>query len=186
MGSRKRDLLCAITMIAVLMIAAVPASATFPGKNGRIAFIQDAEVFTMKPDGSDIKQLTHVGPDTSANWPAWSPDGKQLVFNESPPPGSWVMNADGSNQHLLLAESDYSENRPSFAPDGSKVVFARCQLFVGDGDTCAVYTIGVDGTGLKAITEFHRETTARNPMYSPDGTTIAFSLSNDAAAGFLG
>lgn len=58
-----------------IVIAAVPAQATFPGKNGRIAFVQTREVFTMKPDGSDIKQRTHLGPDNSANWPAWSADG---------------------------------------------------------------------------------------------------------------
>ena len=66
------------------------------------------------------------------------------------------------------------------------MVFGRCKLFVGDGDTCAIYTVRVDGTGLKAITRFHRDTTARSPMYSPDGKTIAFILSNDAVAGFLG
>jgi Tol biopolymer transport system component len=60
------------------------------------------------------------------------------------------------------------------------------QAVVGDGDTCAIYTIGVGGTGLKAITKFQQNTTARSPMYSPDGTTIAFILSNDASAGFLG
>src|SRR5207247_3247523 len=42
--------------------------------------------FTMNPDGSEIKQLTHLGPDNSATFPAWSADGKQIVFNESPPP----------------------------------------------------------------------------------------------------
>jgi Tol biopolymer transport system component len=65
-------------------------------------------------------------------------------------------------------------------------VFGRCDLQVGDQDTCAIYAVGADGTGLKAITAFERDTTARNPMYSPDGTTIAFILSNDTAAGFLG
>ena len=193
MRSGTRDLLLTISTVVALVMTAVPASATFPGKNGRIAFIQDGEVFTMKSDGSDVRQLTHVGPDKAANWESWSADGKQIVFNEGPPPPDgdgtgelWLMNADGSDQHLLLAEADYSENRPSFSPDGSKVVFARCKLFVGDGDSCAIYTIGVSSTGLRAITRFHRDTTARSPMFSPDGKTIAFLLSNDAAAGFLG
>ena len=74
----------ALMVIAVLSLLS-PASATFPGKNGRIAFVQDGEIFTMNPDGSDIKQLTHLGPDNFAEYPAWSADGKQIVFNESPP-----------------------------------------------------------------------------------------------------
>jgi Tol biopolymer transport system component len=175
---------------ALSFLTAIPAHATFPGTNGKIAFIQDGEVFTMNPDGSDIKQLTHLGPENSANFPSWSADGKQIVFNEFPPPDGvaqvWVMNADGSNQHQVFAEQDFGENRPSFSPDGSRVVLARCNLLVGDGDTCAIYTVGIDGAGLSAITGFQLDTTARSPMYSPDGKTIAFILSNDAAAGFLG
>jgi Tol biopolymer transport system component len=112
------------------------------------------------------------------------------VFNESPPPDGtpeiWVMNANGSNQHLVLAETNYSENRPSFSPDGSKIVFGRCKLLVLDGDTCAIYTIGVNGVGLTPITSFLLDTTQRSPMFSPDGTKIAFIRSNDTAAGFLG
>ena len=179
-----------VVLGALSFLTAVPAHATFPGKNGKIAFIQDGEVLTMNPDGSDIKQLTHLGPDNSANFPSWSADGKQIVFNEFPPPDGvaqlWVMNADGSNQHQVFGEQNFAENRPSFSPDGSRVVFARCNLLVGDGDTCAIYTVGIDGAGLTAITGFHLDTTARSPMYSPDGKTIAFILSNDAAAGFLG
>lgn len=177
-------------LAALLLLTTMSAHATFPGKNGRIAFVQDGEIFTMNPDGSDVKQLTHLGPDNSASWPAWSADGKQIVFNEFPPPDGiaqlWVMNADGSNQHLLFAEADFGENRPSFSPDGSKIVFARCDLNIGDQDTCAIYTIGVSGGNLQAVTGFHEDTTARSPMYSPDGGTIAFILSNDTVAGYLG
>src|SRR6266849_11186193 len=89
-------------LVALLLSVAPPAHATFPGKNGRIAFRQDGEIFTMNPDGSDIQQLTHLTPDGSADWASWSADGKQIVFNESLPPDGipelWLMNADGSNQ----------------------------------------------------------------------------------------
>jgi TolB protein len=176
-------------VVGLALLMAVPASATFPGRNGRIAFVQDGEIFTMNPDGTSVRQVTHVGPDTSANWPSWSADGRAIVFNEIPPSGVaelWVMNADGSNPHLLLSEQNFAENRPSFSPEGSRIVFGRCDLLVGDGDTCAIYTVSSDGTDLRPVTEYLRDTTARSPMYSPDGKTIAFILSNDSAAGFLG
>jgi len=182
--------LYSLLLSTLLLLGAMPAHATFPGKNGRIVFIQSGEVFTMNPDGSGVKQLTHLGPDNSAQFPAWSADGKQIVFNEFPPPAGiaqlWVMNADGGNQHLVLAEPEFAENRPSFSPDSSKIVFGRCDLNIGDQDTCAIYTVGVDGGNLQAVTDFHEDTTARSPMYSPDGRTIAFILSNDTVAGFLG
>lgn len=175
---------------AVLLLSMPSAHAAFPGKNGRIAFVQDGEIFTMNPEGSDLQQLTHVTPDGKADWASWSADGKQIVFNEFLPPDGtaelWLMNADGSNQHRLFAERRYSENRPSFSPDGSKVVFARCKLFVGDQDTCAIHTINVDGTGLTVVVPFRFDDTQRNPVYSPDGKTIAFIISPDAHEGFQG
>jgi len=187
---RGNSLLRSLLLGTLLLMGANLAHATFPGKNGRIAFIQDSELFTMNPDGTSLVQLTHLGPDNAAAWPAWSADGKQIVFNEFPPPQGvaqiWAMNADGSNQHLVLAESDFAENRPSFSPDGSKIVFGRCDLNIGDHDTCAIYTIGANGGTLQAITAFHEDTTARNPVYSPDGKTLAFIISPDVQHGFQG
>jgi hypothetical protein len=95
-------------LIAFLMLGVGQANASFPGENGRIAFVQWPDIFTMNPDGSDVRQLTNLGPDRFAFWESWSPDGKQIVFNESSSADFrfelWLMNADGSNQHVLLAE----------------------------------------------------------------------------------
>jgi len=107
-----------------VLLTTLPAFATFPGKNGRIAFVQDGEIFTMNPDGSDIRQLTHLGLDISANWPF----GLRTVERSSSAnlrapdrkPEIWVMDADGSNQHWLFAEKLFDEHRASFPPDGSK------------------------------------------------------------------
>jgi Tol biopolymer transport system component len=184
-----------LLLTAVGMITVFPstAHATFPGKNGRIAFVQAGEIFSMNPDGGDMRQLTHLGPDLAASWPSWSSDGKQIVFNEgaAPPDGDstgelWLMNADGSDQHLLFAEPGFKEQRPSFSPDGTKVVFARCNLAILDGDTCAIHTVRVDGTQLTLLTKFQIDTTERSPMFSPDGSKISFIRSDDVAAGFHG
>ena len=52
----------------VLLFGTLPAHATFPGKNGRIAFIQGPDVYTMNSDGSDVKQLTNLTDDNGAFW----------------------------------------------------------------------------------------------------------------------
>jgi Tol biopolymer transport system component len=182
-------LTCAMAVIGL----AYPAHATFPGKNGRIAFVQNGEIFTMKPDGTSIRQLTHVGPDLAASWPAWSADGKHIVFNRGTPPPDgdstgeiWLMNADGGNQHLLLGEQGFKAQRPSFSPDGTKVVFARCDLNLGEGDSCGIFTIGIEGHQLKSVVPIRLGDTDRSPMYSPDGETIAFIISPDEHSGFNG
>ena len=100
--------------------------------NSRIAFIQATpngspqDIYTMRPDGTDERQLTNLGPNSIAFWESWSADGRQIVFSEYPnfDVGElWLMNADGSDQHLLLRESNFRENAPTFSPDGEFVAF---------------------------------------------------------------
>ena len=159
-------------LIAFLMLGVGQANASFPGKNGRIAFVQWPDIFTMNPDGSDVRQLTNLGPDSGAFWQSWSPDGKQIVFNEFRPPDFlgqlWLMNADGSNQHVLLAEPDFHNEGPSFTPDGGAVIFTRCRLDLPD--TCALYQIDVTGGDLTAITNFELGITEWRPKYSTYGS----------------
>jgi Tol biopolymer transport system component len=176
---KRRIMKLSLIVSALALLCLVPLSrvrATFPGKNGRIAFVQGPDIFTMNPDGSDVRQLTSLGADSSASWEFWSPDGKQLVFTEFNPPDFlgqlWLMNADGSNQHVLLTEPDFDDSRSSFSPDGTNVIFSRCRLDLPE--TCALYLIGADGTGLTEITPFELGITDRYPMYSPDGNTIVF------------
>jgi hypothetical protein len=61
----------------VLLATALPAFASYPGKNGKIAFINGPDVYTMNPDGSNVKQLTDLGTNNGAYFESWSPDGKQ-------------------------------------------------------------------------------------------------------------
>lgn len=171
----------------VLVAASVPAHATFPGKNGRIVFIQGPDVYTMLPDGSEVRQLTTLSDDNPAFWANWSPDGKQLVFSEFPPSDGfgqlWMMNADGSNQHQLLSDSGYDDEAPSFSPDGNHIIFARCAPFHNEFP-CAIYRVRTDGSGLSALTPVHIERGDFDPVYAPDGNTIAFdSFGRDGLLG---
>jgi TolB protein len=183
MSNRKNtySLLTVLLVTAAVLVLAMPASATFPGKNGRIAFQQgspSSDIYTMNPDGSDVQQLTFFAASGgSAQAPFWSPDGSQLAFVGAPsatngPFQLWIMNFDGGNQHLLLNDPDYGDWVPSFSPDGSHIVFSRCGPI-----NCAICRINADGSGLKALTPFNSDPDIVDwePVYSPDGTTIAFT-----------
>lgn len=143
-----------------VILSAGSALVVFAGEDkyfdSRIAFIQPnastpgGDVYTMRPDGSNVRQLTNLGASNGAFGENWSPDGRQLVFAEYPNNGPgqlWLMHADGSHQHLLLTEADYGENAPSFSPDGAWVVFTRCQNSP-NGNGCAIYKIQANGCGL--------------------------------------
>lgn len=50
-----------------------------------------ADVYTVRPDGTDLRQLTHDG---GSGAPSWTSDGKILFSSERE---LWLMDADGSN-----------------------------------------------------------------------------------------
>ena len=163
-----------IRAISSLLILGALALAA-PAQASRIAFIRDGDVYTMKPDGSRVRQLTALAPDSTAAFDAWSPDGRKLAFTLFPPdapPQIWVMNADGGNRHLLLDDPSHADFTPSFSPDGRHVVFARCPELEELG--CAIHRVRLNGRRLTAITPFQADVTDWAPVYSPDGRSIAF------------
>ena len=79
----------------------------------------DSDVYTVRPDGSELRQLTDSGPDgvdrgapvqVGASFSSWTVDGR-IVFSlarwagqgdsTNLPNEVWVMDADGGNQHQL-------------------------------------------------------------------------------------
>jgi len=61
-----------------------------------------AAAWAETPHLTNLRQLTHGGQNAEAYW---SPDGKRLIFQTTRPPYDcdqiFVMNADGSDQHLV-------------------------------------------------------------------------------------
>src|SRR3954452_7721603 len=69
------------TVAALLVtVAGSPASATFPGRNGLIAFNRGGNIFTATASGTNVKQITTTGGISGAKW---SPDGKSLAYRKN-------------------------------------------------------------------------------------------------------
>jgi TolB protein len=63
-----------------------------------------SNVYSMKPDGSHRRQLTHARPGVQSFAPAWSPDGTRIVFDRFTPTGKtsgrldlFTMKPDGTS-----------------------------------------------------------------------------------------
>ena len=84
------------------------AGAVVPGLNGRIAFARTVpgthgEIFVMNPDGSGLRQLTHVPPKSNAAFATYSPDGTKIVLL-GPRDDRYTMDANGTHLTRIVAD----------------------------------------------------------------------------------
>jgi Tol biopolymer transport system component len=126
-----------------------------------------ARVMIMRPDGSEIRELTKTA--GNSGFPSWSPDGKRVVFRfwGEREHGLRIINLDDGSSTELTTGFD---NFPSWSPKGGLIAFTRFSE-----DDYDIYTIRPDGTGLRRLT-----TTPGNDahaVWSPDGKHILFSSS---------
>jgi TolB protein len=90
------------------------------------------EIWIMKSDGSEKKQLTNLG--AASFGPAFTADGKKIIFSSNYDSSThatggegnfelWMMNPDGSGLERITY-SDGFDGFPMFSPDGKKLVWA--------------------------------------------------------------
>jgi len=183
-----RVLLSALSALCAAALLASPATATFSGPTGRISFARAVpatngiEIFTAKPDGSAVTQLTVSGQDRNSIFTDWSPDGQRIAF-DSDRTGTnevqiWLMDWNGANQTQLTTGPGFHGD-PAWSPDGK-----RLALESDWNDYPAlqgIWTIPADAgpvgqadatrvTTLPAGFDFDSE-----PQYSPDGSQIVFT-----------
>jgi Tol biopolymer transport system component len=98
------------------------------------------DIIVTNRDGSDPLNITHDEP--ADGWPAWTPDGKHIVFasRRSGQFALYIMAADGSGARAITSPPPGSfDGRPSVSPDGKRVLFNR-----ETGDTIGILTVDVD------------------------------------------
>ncbi len=134
------------------------------------------EIFTMKPDGSQVTQLTNRPGDNVT--PAFSPNCARIAFAAAPDENSdiYVMNADGSDVRRLT-DHPGDDSHPHWSADGGRIIFNSART---TPDLQApwgrqwheVFSISVDGRDLQQHTQCR--TVCTYPSFSPDGTRIAY------------
>ena len=124
-------------------------------------------LYAMDADGKNQKRLLDVPvlPDAK-----WSPDGKSILFTSSYEGDSrrravYVFDV-ASGARKRLTEFGFNGSA-SWSPDSRKVVFTS------GSRPREIFVVDADGTNLKQLTRLG--SVAMNPVWSPDGRTIAFA-----------
>jgi TolB protein len=211
-GRERRRMMNARTFLGLgaIALAAVAAfstaaSATVPGKNGRIAFKRylhnqlslGGAIFTIDENGRAGRQITRPKPGVVDDQPDWSPDGSLLVFHRSGIPSAiYTVRPDGSGLRRLsppcAASGPEIETRcedgsgASFLPDGKHVVYTRATGKVRqfpDGDQWIehsdIVVRDVDGANPRVLIRSRPYSgDYASAQFSPDGTRFLYTREN--------
>ena len=145
--------------------------ALFSPKGDWVAIVSSfdgaAEIFLVRPDGSDLKRFTQSA--AIEVGPAWSPDGSKLAFvsDRSGAPQIYVKDLVDRSVRRITFQGSYNTS-PAWSPDGRWIAYeARVE---GQIDIWVV-----DPTGDFAAPVVVHGRDDENPTWSPDSRKLAFS-----------
>lgn len=133
----------------------------------------DDEIYVMNADGSGKTNLTN---NPANDWgPTWSPDGTQIAFNtdrDGPTMSMYIMDAtDGT---IIRRVGEIFMEYPDWSPDSTKFV---CMCRERGSSNYEIYTFNIDGSEMTQLTDSPGHDAW--PVWSPDGSMIAFSSVRD-------
>lgn len=169
----------ALALCLLALVATQPAGAAFPGTNGKIVFDSDRSsaaggpgLYTIIPGGTATMISSTSGGD---NQPVWSPDGSRIAFQSgSTNQEISVMNADGSGRRQITATTAITEAEPAWSPDGSQIAFVANKSGSDTTTDQEIWVMNADGNGLTQLTNNPNGQEDTEPVWSPDGSRIAF------------
>ncbi len=109
----------------------------------------------------------------SVSDPAWSPDGKQIVFttNLTGRFNLWKISVRGGFP-IQLAASDDRQGSAVWSRDGKTIVFSEDR---GGGEYYDLFAIPSDGGPIANLTNTP-DVSENDPIFSPDGTQLALTI----------
>ena len=182
---RAARLALAAALAALCLTAAEARADVF---NGRIAFTsfrteppagqaRTGDVFTVRPDGRDLRRLTENPADDAQS--DWAPDGRDIAYRIRKPGFTTNfevarMTASGADQQRLTITPDgVAASQPAWLPDRSAILFRRSA-----GPEAAIWWMGPFGED--PAVRYDPPGAQWYPTLSPDMETVLFATTTSA------
>lgn len=181
-GLRRATTIATALLVALVMAlviwAAKPAEAAFPGTAGAIVFTKGGgHIYRMDADGF-VQTRISDGQLAYRN-PSWSANGKQVVFQGATETTSGVdqdiykMSFNGTGKQNLTNAPTFDDEQPAFSKDVTRVFFMRTPK---SGGTSDIYMLNLTQPGSQPVQITNTPGShEQNPAVSPDGTKLAFT-----------
>ena len=124
--------------------------------------IEVGEIFSMKPDGSDLRQHTHCH--ALCTFPSPSPDGTKIAYRKvlQEPGKNWMQQDQALNSEVFVADLDGGHERnlsaspaydgwPVWSPDSRWIAFSSNRG--GVPAVGQIFELHPDGKGLRQVTQ---------------------------------
>jgi len=158
-----------VCLLAVTARAGIGQSADLPNQQSLLITsvrTGDTEIFAVDPVSGNALNLTNA-PKSEERYPAWSPDGRQIVFTSNRRDGQtfdlYLAGADGRNARpLTQLPAGSVAYWPSYTSDGQWIYF-------NEGNSSHIYRVRPNGKDLQRMAE------GRDGNVSPDGKRIVYT-----------
>ena len=138
-------------------------------RRGQIAYDRGGSIWVVNVRSSAKRRLG------SGSQPSWSRNGRKLVFVDAPSDESnddiYVMRANGSGRHRLVATANVSESQPTWSPNGLWIAFS------GEG---GVYAMRSNGTSTRLVAA-----KGWQPNWTPGSNKLVYSVQTGRWDGFV-
>jgi Tol biopolymer transport system component len=99
-------------------------------------------------------------------FPSVSPDGKSIAYTSDE---KLVVSLVDGSEFRQLTDGEFRDRAPRWSPDGSTLLF-----YSNRTGTYEVWSVRLDGSGLRQVTYGGPDVTFFYPVWSPDGRRVAF------------
>ena len=126
---------------------------------------RQSRLYRVDINNRDEQELRDGTQPVYGETPSWLPDGRIVYRSNFPEKGIAIVNGDGSNMQMIVADDRAAA--PAISPDGTSVAFMSQK----DGNW-EIYSVNINGENLRRLTQV-----AGNdglPVWASAGRTIVF------------